>query len=94
MGITKKDVEHLADLAQLEFSEAELKVYLEQLNDILTHLQKINELTTDDVEPTTHILPIKNVFREDVVEKGLDRDEVLKTAPAQEKGQFKVPRII
>lgn len=92
--ISKKEVEHVALLARLELTDAEKEVYTEQLNAILEYVGKLNELDTENVEPMAHVLPLTNVFREDKVFPGLSQAEALANAPAQQEGQFKVPRII
>ena len=94
MKIDKATVEKVSMLARLELDEDKKEEMTEQLNDILEYADKLNELDTEDVEPTAHALPIKNVFREDKVEESLDREEALKNAPKKEDGSFKVPKII
>jgi aspartyl-tRNA(Asn)/glutamyl-tRNA(Gln) amidotransferase subunit C len=92
--ITKKDVEHVALLSRLDLTEEEKEAYTKQLNSIIDYMNKINELDTEGVEPTAHVLPIYNVMREDEVGESLDREKVLENAPEKEDGQFKVPRIV
>lgn len=92
--ITREDVEHVAALARLELSAAEKDQFIAQLNSILTYIEKLSELNTTDVEPTSHVLPLSNVFRDDEVQPSLDRDRVLQNAPQQSHFFFKVPRII
>ncbi|KXS45273.1 MULTISPECIES: Asp-tRNA(Asn)/Glu-tRNA(Gln) amidotransferase subunit GatC [unclassified Candidatus Frackibacter] len=94
MKIDQATVEKVAMLARLELASDEEEKMTEQLNDILDYADKLNELDTEDVKPTAHALPIKNVFREDVVEESLDRDIALKNAPEKESGSFKVPKVI
>jgi aspartyl-tRNA(Asn)/glutamyl-tRNA(Gln) amidotransferase subunit C len=94
MKITKKDVEHVAMLARLYLDEEEKAKYTRQLNSILDYMEKLNQLDTEKVEPTSHVLPIKNVFRKDRVEESLANEEVLANAPDKENGYFKVPKII
>ncbi|MCG0276018.1 MAG: Asp-tRNA(Asn)/Glu-tRNA(Gln) amidotransferase subunit GatC [Thermosediminibacteraceae bacterium] len=94
MKITIETVEHVANLARLYLSEDEKAEMAKKLNSILEYMDKLNELDTTDVPPTAHIIPIKNVFREDVVKESLPREEALKNAPDKERGFFKVPRII
>ena len=65
-----------------------------QLNSILTYIEKLNELDTTDVEPTSHVIPMSNVFRDDEVQPSLDRTKVLHNAPEESHFFFKVPRII
>ncbi|MEW6661043.1 MAG: Asp-tRNA(Asn)/Glu-tRNA(Gln) amidotransferase subunit GatC [Bacillota bacterium] len=94
MTITKQDVEHVALLARLALNDEEIEAYTQQLNSILGYMEKMNALDTKGVEPTAHVLPLKNVFREDVNKPGLPQDEALVNAPDKEAGQFKVPRIV
>ena len=94
MKINKKDVEYIAKLARLEVSEYEKEMFTEQLSHILNYVKVLEELNTEDISPTFHVFPIKNVFRSDQVKESLSREEVLKNAPGQEKGFFKVPRVI
>lgn len=94
MSITPKDVEHVARLARLELSDAEKDQFTEQLNAILKYAEKLNGLDTDNVEPTSHVLPIKNVMREDEKRPSLPIEKVLLNAPDEEDGQFKVPAVL
>ena len=92
--ITRADVEHVAQLARLALTDEELTSLTSELGAILEYAAEVSALDTDGVEPTAHPLPLVNVFRADVVEPGLPRDEVLAAAPAAEDGRFKVPRIL
>jgi aspartyl-tRNA(Asn)/glutamyl-tRNA(Gln) amidotransferase subunit C len=92
--ITRQDVEHVAELARLELTAAEKEQFIAQLNSILTYIAKLAELNTIDVEPTSHVIPMSNVFRDDQVRPSLDRDLVLQNAPQESHFFFKVPRII
>ena len=92
--ITKKDVEHVAKLARLKLSKEEKEKFTKQLDLILKYIDKLNELDIKKVEPTSHILPLKNVFREDKVRKSLKVEKVLENAPEKAKGFLKVPKII
>lgn len=94
MVISIKDVEHVALLARLDLAEEEKHLYTEQLNAILDYIGKLQELDTDDISPTAHVLPIHNVLREDRTHLSIDRSEVLQNAPHQEEGQFRVPKIV
>ncbi|MEL7567732.1 MAG: Asp-tRNA(Asn)/Glu-tRNA(Gln) amidotransferase subunit GatC [Dehalobacterium sp.] len=94
MAISIKDVEHVALLARLDLAEEEKQLYTEQLNAILDYIGKLQELNTDDIPPTAHVLPIHNVLREDKSRPSIERSEVLQNAPRQEEGQFRVPRIV
>jgi len=94
MKITAKEVRHVADLARLELSPEEVELFTGDMNRILDYMDQLNELDTGGVEPTSHVLSLKNVFREDVVGESLTVDEVLANAPRREKGHFVVPKII
>lgn len=94
MALTNKDVEHVAKLACLELTEAERDKYTRQLAAILEYAGQLNELDTTGVEPTAHVLPLSNVFREDTVKPSLPREDVLANAPDPFKGCFRVPKII
>jgi len=92
--ITREAVEHVAELARLELTSAEKEQFIAQLNNILTYFEKLNELDTTDVEPTAQVIPMSNVFRNDVVQPSLDRTKVLQNAPEESHFFFKVPRVI
>jgi aspartyl-tRNA(Asn)/glutamyl-tRNA(Gln) amidotransferase subunit C len=92
--ITREDVEHVAELARLELTAAEKEQFIAQLNNILAYFEKLNELDTSDVEPTSQVIPMSNVFRDDAVQPSLDRTKVLQNAPEESHLFFKVPRII
>ncbi|MBB6638463.1 Asp-tRNA(Asn)/Glu-tRNA(Gln) amidotransferase subunit GatC [Cohnella thailandensis] len=94
MSITVKDVEHVANLARLELTEAEKEQFTGQLNAILKYAEKLNELNTDGIEPTSHVRPMYNVMREDKVAESLPIEKVLLNAPDEEDGQFKVPAVL
>ncbi len=81
MKITKQEVEHVARLARLELSEQEKETLTDQLSNILTYVEKLNELDTKGVEPTSHVLDINNVMRDDVPEASLTQDRALANAP-------------
>ena len=94
MALTREEVLHVANLARLSLAPAEIELFTRQLNDILAYVEKLQELDTEGVEPLAHVIPVFNVFREDAVSQGLDRDTALNNAPAREEGAFVVPRII
>jgi aspartyl-tRNA(Asn)/glutamyl-tRNA(Gln) amidotransferase subunit C len=94
MAVTLEDVEHVANLARLEFSDEEKKTLMNQLNKILEYMEKLNELDTSNVEPLAQVIPLSNVFREDVVRPSNPVSEVLKNAPAKTDKFFKVPKVI
>jgi len=94
MKITRDQVEHIAHLARLEFSENELEAFTRQMDNILTYFDKLQEVDTTAVEPTSHAIQVKNVFRDDEVKKSIALDLSLKNAPEQEGSCFRVPKII
>jgi aspartyl-tRNA(Asn)/glutamyl-tRNA(Gln) amidotransferase subunit C len=94
MSITIKEVEHVANLARLELSETEKEQFAGQLNAILKYAEKLNGLNTDGIEPTSHVLPLANVMREDAVKPSWPIEKVLLNAPEEEDGQFKVPAVL
>ncbi|MBU5674768.1 Asp-tRNA(Asn)/Glu-tRNA(Gln) amidotransferase subunit GatC [Paenibacillus brevis] len=94
MSIQVNDVEHVAKLARLNLTEEEREIFTGQLNAILQYAEKLNELDTDQVEPTTHVLHLSNVMREDEVRESLPQEKVFRNAPEEEDGQFKVPAVL
>lgn len=94
MALTIKEVEGIALLARLTLNEKEKRDFTEQLNLVLDYANRLNELNTDNVEPLTHILPVFNVFRDDIVSPSSPRDEMLANASLIEDGQYKVPKIM
>ncbi len=92
--ITRKEVDHVARLARLELSEDEKETMTRQLDRILGYVDKLNELDTSTVEPTSHVIPMLNVMREDEVRPSLAPDDALSNAPDREDAFFRVPRII
>jgi aspartyl-tRNA(Asn)/glutamyl-tRNA(Gln) amidotransferase subunit C len=94
MKISKDDVTKVAELARLEVTEEETAIFTEQLGNILEYIEKLNELDTDNVEPTSHVLDISTPLREDKVVKWLSIEEVLQNAPEGEDNFFVVPQVI
>ncbi|ROR89943.1 Asp-tRNA(Asn)/Glu-tRNA(Gln) amidotransferase subunit GatC [Nocardioides aurantiacus] len=92
--ISREQVRHLADLARIELDDAELDHLAPQLSVILESVASISEVATDDVPPTSHPLPVTNVFRDDVVRPSLTPEQALSGAPAVEEQRFAVPRIL
>lgn len=92
--ITTAEVVHVARLARLGLTDAEIERMTAQLGAMLDHFADIDELDLDAVEPMTQPYPLTNVLRDDVVAPGLDRDEVLAEAPDAHGGRFRVPPII
>ena len=91
--ITIKDVEHVAKLARLELTEEEKEMFTHQLGDVLTHVEKMNEVDTTNVEPMNHPIDFTNVMREDVIIYENTREELMQNAPDIEGEFFKVPKI-
>lgn len=94
MGISRKDVEHVARLARLELTEEEIVLFQEQLGRILEHAARVTALDTEGVPPTAHAIELSNVFRDDELVPGLSHEEALAPAPESEAGHFRVPRIM
>ncbi|RJP28670.1 MAG: Asp-tRNA(Asn)/Glu-tRNA(Gln) amidotransferase subunit GatC [Candidatus Omnitrophota bacterium] len=92
--ITKDTVAYLAHLARIELKNDELDKLSGQLEDILEFINKLKNLNTRDVSPTSHILPISNVLRKDTVVPSLPAKKALTNAPAEQEGFFSVPKII
>ena len=92
--ITRDEVVHVARLARLELAEDEIDRFTQQLGAILEHAADVEALEVDDVEPTSHPLPLSNVMRADVVSESLERDEVMAQAPDVQDGQFRVPPVL
>jgi len=91
--ITIKDVEHVAKLARLELTDEEKELYTKQLGDVLQYVNQMNEVDTSNIEPMTQVVDFVNVMREDKVVYEQTKEELMKNAPEQEDGFFKVPKI-
>jgi len=94
MKITLQEVEHVARLARLALSEEEKEQMRSQLDRILGYIEKLSQLDTTGVEPTSHVIPVTNVFRDDALLPSLSREEALANGPDRQEGFFRVPRII
>jgi aspartyl-tRNA(Asn)/glutamyl-tRNA(Gln) amidotransferase subunit C len=92
--ISRDEVAHLARLARLAVTEQELDKFAGQLGVILEAVAKVTEVASENVPPTSHAVPLTNVFREDVVRPGLTQQQALAAAPAAEDGRFRVLRIL
>ncbi|AEG59578.1 Asp-tRNA(Asn)/Glu-tRNA(Gln) amidotransferase subunit GatC [Desulforamulus ruminis] len=92
--ISKQDVEHVALLGRLELTEEEKELYTQQLNKILDAAKALQELDTENVPPTAHVLSLQNVFREDRVGEHIDPEKALSNAPDRDENFFKVPKIV
>ena len=94
MELTRDEVRHVATLARLAMTDDDAAHFSRQLSQILTYVQTLNELDTSNVEPTSHAVPMANVWREDEVTPSCDRDAILANAPDQTGEFFRVPKII
>lgn len=94
MKLSKSDVEKVAWLARLELVDDEKESLTGHLNQILVHFEELQKLDTDDVEPTSHSIPVQNVLREDVAGECLPTEDVLANAPESADGHFVVPQVV
>lgn len=94
MTMTIAEVQHIAKLAKLSFTAEELKKMARELDAIVGYVEQLKELEVDDVPPTSHVLDLSNVFREDQAEPALPVEEVLRNAPSRKQSYFSVPKVI
>ena len=94
MKITERDVEQLALKSRLDLTEEDKAAYTKSLSKSLDYMDMLKKVDTSTVEPASHVLPIKNVFREDTLQGSLDKELALANAPEEEEGSFRVPRIV
>lgn len=92
--VEKKDIQYIANLANLKIEESDIDTFTRQIGDILEYVEKLDELDTDGVVPTAYTVPMKNVLREDKVEPSMGREKILSNAPDKKEGQFRVPKIM
>ena len=92
--INREEVRYIAHLARLNLTEEEEEKFTRQLGEILAYVEKLRKLDTRNVPPTSHVLPVKNVFREDEKKSSLSTEEALSNAPQRKYGQFRVPKVI
>ncbi|WP_394525211.1 Asp-tRNA(Asn)/Glu-tRNA(Gln) amidotransferase subunit GatC [Lacrimispora sp. JR3] len=92
--IDDETIEYVGILAKLELSQEEKESAKKEMGLMLDYIDKLNELDTEGILPMSHVFPIDNVFREDVVENGDDRENILKNAPEKKDGAFKVPKTV
>ncbi len=92
--ISDETIDYVGILAKLELSQEEKEEAKKDMGRMLDYIDKLNELDTSGTEPMSHIFSMNNVFREDVVTNGDDRDDILKNAPEQKEGAFKVPKTV
>jgi aspartyl-tRNA(Asn)/glutamyl-tRNA(Gln) amidotransferase subunit C len=94
MKITREEIEHVARLARLELTEEEKETFTGQMDAILAYVDKLNELDTSDIIPTSHAVPMENAFREDLVAESFTTDNALLNAPDRSESFFRVPKVI
>jgi aspartyl-tRNA(Asn)/glutamyl-tRNA(Gln) amidotransferase subunit C len=94
MAITRDEVAHLARLSRMSLSDAELDALAPQLDQILSAVARVAEVAAADIPPTSHAVPLTNVFRADVTRPSLPAEDALAAAPYAEDGRFRVPRIL
>lgn len=94
MRLTREDIESVAHLSRLELSEEEKDKLTGHINKLLENFEKLQELDTTDVEPTSHVIPVSNVFREDMVRPSLPVEDVLANGPQVADNCFVVPRVV
>ncbi|MDO8446192.1 MAG: Asp-tRNA(Asn)/Glu-tRNA(Gln) amidotransferase subunit GatC [Deltaproteobacteria bacterium] len=94
MTLTIKEVEHVANLARLDLAEGEAERFKGQIDAILSYVEKLKQLNTDGVEPTSHAIPVNNVFREDNIMQPLGQERALANAPDKADGCFRVPKVV
>ncbi len=92
--ISKKDVEHIASLSRIHLQGPEVEEISKNLESILGYVNKLQSLDVSKVEPTTHVLPLKNVYREDQIKPSLPQDKALSMAVEKSHGAFAVPKVI
>ena len=92
--ITEKDVEYIASLSRIYLQREEVAALQKDLEGILDYVAKLEKLDISKVQPTSHVLPLQNVYREDTVKPSLKQDEALKISVDKHNGSFKVPRVI
>jgi len=92
--ISDETIDYVSILAKLELSDEEREAAKKDMGRMLDYIDKLNELDTSGVEPMSHVFAVSNVFRDDVVTNGDDRDNILKNAPKQKDGAFQVPKTV
>ncbi len=91
---SKEEVKSVASLSRIHLNDDELSDMTKTLGDILLYVEKLKTLNVSGIQATSHVLPLKDVFREDKIQPSIPREDVLKIAPAHQGGFFKVPQVI
>ena len=94
MKITKEEVLYVAHLARLDLDEESIEKFAGQIDEILGYIEKLNQVETKDIKPTSHAISLTNAFREDEEKEHIDRELALANAPEKEDGNFVVPKIV
>ena len=92
--ITQNDVKYIASLSRISLKDAEVEKLTKNLEDILGYIEKLKKVDVSGVQPTSHVFPLNNVFREDVVRPSLKQDKAIKISANHHNGSFKVPKVI
>lgn len=94
MSISKEEIIHIAKLASLNLSEEEIEKYTKDMQEILEFANTVNNVSTDDVNETIGANGLYNVFRKDEIKQIIEKEELLKNAPSQDEGMFRIPKVI
>ncbi len=94
MAITIEHVEKVAILAKLSFDKTQMQKLTKELDQIVSYVEKLNELKTDEIAPTSHMIELRNVFREDRAQSWLSQEEALKSAPHAKDGYLSIPKVM
>lgn len=94
MSLNSHEIDHIAQLARLALSGDEKHLFAPQLSSILEYMEKLNELDTRAVEPTSHVLSLQNVMRDDMTRESLPREDALMNGPSHTEKFYRVPKII
>jgi aspartyl-tRNA(Asn)/glutamyl-tRNA(Gln) amidotransferase subunit C len=94
MKITNEDVKHIARLSRLSLSDKEIDIFSGQLSSIIEYVEQLNSLDASNIEPTSHVIPLNNVMRDDIPSASLPVEDALKNAPDSTEKFYRVPKII
>lgn len=94
MKVNRQIIDHVANLSRLKLDDDEAQRLMSDMEQIIMYVDRLNELDTENVKPKEHVMNVKNVFREDVVNPSMSKENILRNAPEKDEGCFKVPRIV
>ena len=94
MKISIHDVKHIAELSRISLTDKEIETFSSQLNKIIEYVEQLNSLDTKGIEPTSHVIPLNNIMRDDSISTSLSVEEALKNAPDSTGNFYRVPKII